>query len=115
MDEEEVRKIFHERLRGLIDDTVKLLKKSMNAQAREMGIAPSTLHSYYTGSKMPRIDIAAVKSLHCHRVDKGPHLTDKVPLRHCHNRTQQPTYQAYSDLLHPHAFFASVTKQATRP
>ena len=60
LDEEEVRKIFHERLRGLIDDTVKLLKKSMNAQAREMGIAPSTLHSYYTGRIMPRIDIAAI-------------------------------------------------------
>lgn len=60
MEKEEVRKIFHERLRGLIDDTVKLLKKSMNAQAREMGIAPSTLHSYYTGSVMPRIDIVAV-------------------------------------------------------
>lgn len=60
MDEEEVRKIFHERIRGLIDDTVKLLNKSMNAQAREMGIAPSTLHSYYTGRVMPRIDIAAV-------------------------------------------------------
>ena len=60
MDEEEVRKIFHERIRGLIDDTVKLLNKSLNAQAREMGIAPSTLHSYYTGSVMPRIDIVAV-------------------------------------------------------
>lgn len=60
MDEEEVRKIFHERIRSLIDDTVKLLNKSIRAQACEMGIAPSTLHSYYTGSKMPRIDIAAV-------------------------------------------------------
>lgn len=60
MDEEEVRKIFHERIKRLIDDTVKLLNKSMNAQAREMGIAPSTLHSYYTGRIMPRIDIAAV-------------------------------------------------------
>ena len=60
MDEEEVRKIFHERIKRLIDDTVKLLNKSVNAQAREIGIAPSTLHSYYTGRIMPRIDIAAV-------------------------------------------------------
>lgn len=60
MDEEEVRNIFHERIMDLIDDTVKQLNKSMNAQAREMGIAPSTLHSYYTGRIMPRIDIAAV-------------------------------------------------------
>lgn len=60
MDEEEVRKIFHERIKRLIDDTVKLLNKSIRAQACEMGIAPSTLHSYYTGRKMPRIDIAAV-------------------------------------------------------
>ena len=60
MDEEEVKIIFHERIRGLIDDTVKLLNKSLNAQAREMGIAPSTLRSYYTGRIMPRIDIAAI-------------------------------------------------------
>jgi plasmid maintenance system antidote protein VapI len=60
VDEEEVRNIFHERIMDLIDDTVKQLNKSMNAQAREMGIAPSTLHSYYTGRIMPRIDIAAV-------------------------------------------------------
>jgi hypothetical protein len=60
VDEEEVRSIFQERIMGLIDDTVKLLNKSMNSQAREMGIAPSTLHSYYTGRIMPRIDIAAV-------------------------------------------------------
>lgn len=60
MDEEEVRKIFHERIKRLIDDTVKLLNKSMRAQACEMGIAQSTLYSYYTGQVMPRIDIAAV-------------------------------------------------------
>ena len=60
MDEEEVRSIFHERIMDLIDDTVKQLHKSLNAQAREMGIAPSTLHSYYTGRIMPRIDIAAI-------------------------------------------------------
>lgn len=60
MDEEEVRSIFQERIMGLIDDTVKQLHKSLNAQAREMGIAPSTLHSYYTGRIMPRIDIAAI-------------------------------------------------------
>lgn len=60
MEKEEVRKIFHERLRGLIDDTVKLLKKSIRAQACEIGIAQSTLYSYYTGQVMPRIDIVAV-------------------------------------------------------
>ena len=60
MDEEEVRSIFHERIRGLIDDTNNLLNKSLTAQAREMGISQSTLYSYYTGRIMPRIDIAAI-------------------------------------------------------
>ena len=60
MDKEEVREIFRERIMDLIDNTVNQLHKSLNAQAREMGIAPSTLHSYYTGRIMPRIDIAAI-------------------------------------------------------